>query len=281
MQEMGPVMVRLGTYMNRPTDQIITELDEQKEVVKKHGGSVAIAVGGKAPHYPERYIDPADEEEEIAKAYAVIEAFGNDPDVEYFQLSNEPFFSDFFSRWRIQPEKPHVLDAIHAKMREYNKKIIVTHLVGTRGFEEEGFRKVAAYADIVGLDLYTQVGLFRVSCEEHVETMRKYKALADELGVELWVTESQTGPWTQGVPLTSVTLPDFLHDYFQPAEILELYRLANMYLQPRVILEWDILAAYAQKQNGDPRSWNEIIRLVQIQRETNQLTEELTLPLAA
>ncbi len=269
LMQQGFTKVRLGTYMDRPTERIITELDEQLEIVKKYGGSVILEVGGKAPHYPEWYIDPANEEEEIAKASAVIEVFGDDPYVEYFQLSNEPFFSDFFSRWRMPPEKPHVLDAIYAKMREYNKKIIVTHLVGTRGFDEEGFRKAAAYADIVGLDLYNQVGLLRVSCKEHVETMQKYKALADELGVELWVTESQTVPWIQGVPLTNVTLPDFLHDDFRPTEILELWQLANMYLEPRVILEWDILAAYDQKLNGDPRSWNEIMWLIQIQRETD------------
>lgn len=259
--DMGFTTVRLATYMNQSTEDLLSELSTQISLARKHNVSVILAVGGKAPHYPEWYISPEEEHEEIQKAFAVIERFGNDPTVKYWQLSNEPFERS------NGPEKDHVLRAIHAKMREYDKKIVVNHLIDLLFVDEDEFRKAAAYADIVGLNDFLQVSLLRDSCQDHVQRYQHFRRLADELGVELWITESQTQPWPAQIPFAPLTIPESLYDAFEPEEIPILYAMQNTYVRPHTILHWEADAAIEQAHNGDYRALYAITQTINLHKE--------------
>jgi hypothetical protein len=261
-------LVRLGAYMNQPTDEMISELSWQISIAQKYDKHVVLTVGGKAPHYPEWYIDPKAKDEEIEKATAVIDAFGDNPTVSHFQLSNEPFHADY----QIQPEHDGVLDKIYEQMRKYGKPIIVTMLAHPSFFSENQFIKAVKYADIVGLDLYTQIGFSRVSCEQMRSTMQRAKALAEEQDVKLWVTESQTLSW-EPKPHTN-HLYNYLYRPFTPDEIMEQYKMQNLYLQPEAILPFDMVSVYDRAIDGNPNVLNVVDKILQLQQRVNQQNRE-------
>ena len=268
--QMGFTTVQLATYMDQPTDAMIEELSAQIAIAEKHNVSVILSIGRKAPYHPEWYGDREDESDEIEKALAVLQQFGDHPAVDILKLSNEPFEDTNIA------VKTSVLDPIYAEMlkykKRYDKKIMVNHLIDLFSFDEDDFRKAAKYADIIALNDFPQVSIFHDTCEEHVRRYQQYRELADELGVELWITESQTQPWPATIPRTDIVIPTWLYDEFQPEDIATLRAMQDMYLRPDGVLFWEVMKAKKRAENGDPRSLRAIEQqIIYMNSETQEV----------
>lgn len=257
-----------GKYNFEGTEKLIRFCD-------KNDIDVVIAIGMKAPRYPEYYIpdyiklnvqkqivdDKEVEERVLTFIKKCVETFANYNCVKVWQVENEPLDQSGPNSWKID-EKILKKEVNLVRKLDSSRKILIN--VWGNDLSERGvYKNVLSLADIVGLDLYTKHE-FSVNgkFEKYIgpnDSVSKIKEIAKEISqnTELWITELQAEPWEPDIVSDKDNPPSFLPSSFE--ENMEY----GVKLSPDVILLWGFeYWLYRKKKFNDERYWSEAIKAI-------------------
>lgn len=208
--ELGVKHLRLSAHwtMVEPNDNEFhfDELDYQMKEAEAHGADVVLAVGRRAPGWPECH-DPAwvkdlsiieRQDKQIQYMTEVVNRYKNAPNLKYWQVENEPFL--YFAPQYCGEFDESFLQKELALVRELDPahKVLVTD-----SGEFGRWYKAKRYGDVFGTSLYLYVwyehlgfvrypilpGFFRI---KHMVTnmlVGEKETLLIELGSEPWLPQ--------------------------------------------------------------------------------------------
>ena len=164
LDELKPKYIRIAAMWSQiekiKHTQDFSEVDFMMEEATKHNTKVILAVGQKAPRWPECHVPEWWNNEDKSKikedllAYveAVIERYKNNPALELWQVENEPFIKFRFGNC-AQFNESFVADEIAlARRLDPNHKIIITD-----SGELSNWRQAIKVGDYFGTTLYRVV----------------------------------------------------------------------------------------------------------------------------
>lgn len=210
LTDLGVKHLRLSAHwpMIEPKDDEFhfEELDFQMKEAEKHGADVVLAVGRRAPGWPECH-DPAwvkdlsiieRQDRQIQYMTEVVNRYKGSPNLKYWQVENEPFL--YFAPQYCGTFDESFLQEELALVRELDP----THKVLVTDSGEFGrWYKAKSYGDVFGTSLYLYVwyehlgfvrypilpGFFRI--KQFVTNMMvgEKETLLIELGSEPWLPQ--------------------------------------------------------------------------------------------
>jgi hypothetical protein len=228
-------LIRLSAYWDEIRGKGYSELDWMLETAAAAGRPILLTVGMKGIQWPEFYL-PADQVPKTAGRGACL---GSDPGLREavvgfvgetvaryqdragivaWQVENEPFNKSGPNKWWIDPT---LIEQEVAVVRALDSRPIVLNtfahfdllndwfsrphrnLLDLAGEvpEEEALRAVRA-ADVLGLDIYTHIGvailgfeIVRTAAPDWAQSAQRWLQAAAAEGKEAWIIECQAEPW--------------------------------------------------------------------------------------
>lgn len=238
--DLGFDRVRLCAYWHElqpsATQFDFTKLDWLLDEAHRRGIEVVLAVGMKAPRYPEFHFpdwmrakydtttarvldrDPAIADLTLKMLDRVVQHTRTAPTLNYWQVENEPFthleitggrtLSEAFVHQEVKLVRSRALPG---------QKILLTNAItlpAAQPEDDQAFRASLWLADAVGFNVYAKVpqGASRAYLEAQPAYWKKLSTWRSELkrwGKESWIAEAQAEPWEANelVPVTQLEYP--------------------------------------------------------------------------
>lgn len=285
--------IRLCSYWNEIEPQKnqfdFSTLDWLLQESERHGMDVVLAVGMKAPRWPEfhfpewlsKHYDtgagthPLDQRSPAIADYAlrfidaVVNHTRNAARIQYWQVENEPFThldiagGRFLSGQFVQQE----VDLIRRLALPHQKILLTGSIVlpfADAPEDEAAFHNCLNMADAVGINVYSKVPLGQnhyylepqPSFWHTLQTWQSQLALNNK---EYWIAEAQAEPWE---PHQLVALRGLVHPSSSPSRAIELVQQLTA-LGYRTILLWGCEYWYWHYQQGRSFWWNTMRQLLQ------------------
>lgn len=287
---LGLKYIRLGCYW----DEIEKEegvydfgkIEKLIDLSHKMGLQIVLTVGMKAQRYPEYYIpewikkdlnlgvikpidknNPQLKEKVLAFIEKTIEHFEN-KNIEVWQIENEP----------LDPSGEHAERISYDLLKEEvelarglaPKTPVAINLWGNELKIRKVYKKAAALADIVGLDIYLRhpnpAPIFKrfKPYLGPLDSKSYIKNVVNDIqkqGKKVWIMELQSEPWESGELTTNKENPgSFLPEHVE--KNIE-YALG---LEPDVIMLWGFEYWLSRREQGNSRYWDEAKRVIQLHK---------------
>ena len=281
--DLGFKRLRLCAYWHEIQPQAnqfdFTTLDWLLEESDRRGIEVILAVGMKAPRYPEFHFpdwmrskydtttarvldrDPAISDLTLKMLDRVVTHTKTTTAIKYWQVENEPFTTLEITHGRSLSESfvRKEVKLVRSRSRS-DQKILLTNAItlpdGQGQEDSQAFRASLWLADAVGFNVYAKVP--RGASQSYIEAQSLYwKKLKDwrsELkrwGKESWIAEAQAEPWEANelVPVAQVEYPS--SSPVQATRIVD--RVQKIGFDP--VLLWGCEYWYWHRKQGRDQWW--------------------------
>jgi len=272
LNELHPAVIRLPAYWNSieatQGEYNFDELDWLSDQAAASNTPVIIAIGQKAPRWPEcHYPDWIDRHDSAAVAAAitpflqtVADHYKDRPNLQAWQIENEPYLK--FARFTTCPKisAQQVADEIATVRTTDPDHAIQTTDSGEAG----GWLTAMRQGDSFGTTLY------RVVYDENFDRLTKYPytpemytmkrdlahLLSGTLGKPAYIAELQAEPW--GPKGVSAMTTEEAKTYFPLDQLQENLNYAARLRFDDPTLLWGAEWWYSMKQHGAPEYWDTI-----------------------
>jgi hypothetical protein len=233
--DLGLGLIRTSAYWDEIRKNGYGELDWLMQEAQRAGQPMLLTVGMKGIQWPEFYI-PSDLSppavgadscvsqdarlcrEVVDFVTQTVERYKDHPTLVAWQVENEPFNLSGPQRWWIGPDT--VREEIAAVRAIDDRKVVVNafahfdllqdwfdrphrNLLDLTGLTpEQAALDVLGAADVLGLDVYTRIGIEVLGHEvvrgaggDWADSARRWLDAAVGAGKEAWIIESQAEPW--------------------------------------------------------------------------------------
>jgi len=226
--DLGFDLVRLSAYWDGIDRDGFAELDGLLDVAAAARRSVVLTVGMKAIQWPEFYLpagvapaadrsgriesEPAFAASVIRFVSDVVRRYRDRAAIAAWQVENEPFNRSGPQRWWIDPQ---LVRREMAAVRELDSRPIVLNAfshfsarldassrprVGPFGWRrlvaEQEILQLLGPQDVLGLDVYTSIGLTRAD-PDWADRAARWLRSARGRGNDPWIIEAQAEPWEE------------------------------------------------------------------------------------
>ncbi|MFC1644369.1 beta-galactosidase, partial [Candidatus Omnitrophota bacterium] len=230
-------IIRLGAYWDEieksENSYDFSSLDWQLKEAREKEIPVVLTVGMKAPRWPEYFIPEwvlektslpfgADvskseflRERTLKFIKKVVEHYKEDPNIDYWQVENEPMDRMGAKYWFIGKEFLRQEVELVRSLDDVKRPILLTAATYpnkplrfiTRLFLwHDPVKASLAMCDIIGLNVYPVIGskfwfgnfYFRVGRKQREAYFSKLLASIEKSGKKVWLTELQAEPWEPG-----------------------------------------------------------------------------------
>ncbi len=254
------------------------DLDFLMNEAAKHGVKVVLAVGQKAPRWPECYIpawasaDEDDYETEL-RAYItkVVTRYRDHDALDIWQVENEPFIHfEFGSCERFRDD---LVETEVKLVKDVDRK----HLTLITDSGELGvWRKASKTGDVFGTTLYRVVGTPKGTYIKYDWLPAGFYYLKSRLFnipyERFWVSELQAEPWITGADPRNVTVED-MEKSLSPARLKKNIAYVQKVGASRAYLWGSEWWYWMKKEKNDDRYWVIVKELFEKQNE--EMKEEL------
>jgi hypothetical protein len=283
--------IRLCAYWNEiepfPNQFDFTALDWLLEECDRHRIQAVLALGMKAPRWPEFHFPdwisqrhetgagatPLDQrspglgEATFIWLEAVVQHLRHAPALAYWQIENEPFTRLEITGGRFL--SPGFIRREVGLIRKLapQQQILLTGSIALPSAntpeDETALQDCLALADAVGLNVYSKVplGQTRYYLEPQPafwQTLQRWQTQIQQAEKAAWIAEAQAEPWE---PHQLVATRGRLHPSASPTRTVQLsHQLASLGYE--TILLWGCEYWYWQRQQGWPDWWKTMQRLI-------------------
>jgi len=238
-----------------------SNLDWQMQEAEKQGVKVVLAMGQKAPRWPECYVPDwvksySDQEYAQELAYylkQVVERYKNSPALEVWQVENEPLINFSFG------ECPHYSRDLLSAELKLVKSLDAGHpTIVTDSGELSTWRETATVADLFGTTVYRVVRMPSGRAWTYdwlpPSTYRLKGELWGRAVNGLWVMEMQAEPWFSGGNANNTPL-SVQAETMNPERFSNYFNYVERIGSPRAYL-WGVEWWYWMKEKqNDVRFW--------------------------
>lgn len=291
--QLGLGLVRISAYWSDIESGGYADLDWLLDTAQAAGQAVLLTVGMKGIQYPEFYIPPgvaADPDGagavgrggplfQGARAIVTdtVARYRDRPAIVAWQVENEPFNRSGPSRWWIDPglireeiAAVRALDARPVAVNVFGHFDLLQdflsrphrYLLDLQGIAPEPeVLSVIGASDILGLDVYTHIGvdmlgyeLVRTAARDWAATAGGWLQAAHGQGKDAWIIECQAEPWEP----TRDTYAD--PKTLSPDDIGDMYRQLSAAGYSTILL-WGCEYWFWRAASGDGR-WLDAVRAV-------------------
>jgi GH35 family endo-1,4-beta-xylanase len=255
IREIGLELIRLCVYWDRtepePGRFDFDSLDRQVDEAAKAGLDIVLAVGQKAPRWPEFHLpawtsrnDPGLEQHLLRMLEAVVRHFADAP-VSIWQVENEPYFA--FGGPPLEDDLlRREIDLVHSLD---HRPVMLTDSA-----DKGEWAGPARWCDILGVNLYTRLWDGRSYTDITVAPERynaKIRSIPSSV-TEVIVSELQAEPWGPKPP-TELT-PSEAAETMNPERLrrnVEVAASAGF----ETALFWGVEWWYWLRERGEPSMW--------------------------
>jgi GH35 family endo-1,4-beta-xylanase len=255
IRDIGLKVVRLCAYWDQiepqPDNFDFTSLDWQVREAETAGVEIILALGQKAPRWPEYHLpswaarDAPGYDEHVVRMVAAVVSHFRDAPVRTWQIENEPYLA--FGGPAI--EESLLVREIQAVRRVDDRPIMLTDSA-----DKGNWGRAAKWCDVLGVNLYTRVwnGHRYVDIDVPASRYRAKISDVEPLVTHVMVSELQAEPWGPR-PVTQLT-PSEAALTMDPAR---LRRNVDLAVQAgfETVLFWGGEWWYWLRERGDSRMW--------------------------
>ena len=277
------LVIRVSAYWNeiekQPGTYNFEMLDWIISAIANTDKKIILAVGMKAPRYPEFHIPEwlkhdnshtTSETQKLCKAFttAVLERYKDNKSISYIQIENEPLSNMSITNNRTVDLGFYIAQTIQARLlMRPDQKLLLTNAINIFPYSwgkeyNNAFYTNLALADAVGVNVYTNIG---VEGGKYLRPLpflwwklKSWHNLGTRRNVEMWITEAQSEPWEHGSAV-HVSKPSFPSASPQQSEEL-VKELTHLGYQN--ILLWGCEYWYWHKKQGREEWWAKMISLL-------------------
>ncbi|MBD1856936.1 MULTISPECIES: beta-galactosidase [Leptolyngbya] len=281
--DLGFKRLRLCAYWHELQPQAnqfdFSKIDWLLDESHRRGIQVVLAVGMKAPRYPEFHFpdwmrakydttsarvldrDPAIADLTLKMLDRVVSHAKTAPAIRYWQVENEPFTTLEITHGRSLSEKFVRQEVKLVRSRaQAGQKILLTNAItlpdGQGQEDDQAFRASLWLADAIGFNVYTKVpqGASQAYLEAQPSYWKKLKDWRSQLrrwGKESWIAEAQAEPWEANelVPVSQLEYPS--SSPLQATSIVD--RVQEIGFDP--VMLWGCEYWYWQRKQGRDQWW--------------------------
>ncbi len=259
-------IVRIGCYWSeietKQNEFDFTKLHNILSRFEKAKQKSIVTLGIKGPRWPEFYIPPFARREnelpQISTALAFIEKtiteFKKYKYITCWQVENEPLNKSGPDKLII-PLSFLEKEVSLVKKLDPQRKIII-NFWGNELFSKN-LKSVAEISDIIGLDIYPKVPIFKNLYGGFQADNKIIKNKIKNITKPIWITELQAEPWEKSSAKKFADNPKSMNP-----EILKINFQKAKNLNPEAILFWGFEYWLWKKQKGDKRLWNTAKKLI-------------------
>jgi GH35 family endo-1,4-beta-xylanase len=212
--------VRICVYWNQTETKKgkfnFSAVDKQIKICKKHNTKVVLAVGRKAPRWPEfheptyikKYLNSKQSTKEKEKylkenlyefLQKTIKKYKDENIVKIFQIENEPFFNFGISPLKISKE-------FYKDEIEYVKTLTTKPVMCSDSFDNGTYKNFDGLVNYLGLNLYFLV--WSDTSKKYVKvgnTKSYFKNQSKNTNLNYIISELQAEPWGNGKGILDMT----------------------------------------------------------------------------
>jgi hypothetical protein len=232
-------------------------IKQELDACEGAGQEVVVAIGMKAPRWPEYYIPdwagktPMDAEKFILPfVERTIKELQQHQCIRYWQIENEPLDPSGPDNYTIGHE---ILKREVDTVKKLDTRLCLVTLWGNE-LKSRGFMSmIDNMADIVGVDLY-----YKCPKKDGYSSPEDIAADLRHLGKPLWITELQAEPWENDEAVKmSLQTPSIT------AELLQENYEKVLEFQPEAVLFWGFEYWLWREKMGDDSLWNKVREILQ------------------
>lgn len=262
---------------NKKNEYDYRTIDRVIEEVVNANKKIILAVGMKAPRWPEFHLPQwAKDEAQSEKVYEqcskftrnILQRYRDIPNITHLQIENEPL-----NKMPITENKAVDKDFLCNQVNEArslkrpDQKILATTAINifpySLGFKyNSAFEFCVSIADAIGVNVYTKIGTpvgYIQPFPFFWWKLAQWQQEAQQSHTETWITEAQSEPWEHG---SAVHTSKAVFPSASPERTEKLVDKLSQ-LGYKNILLWGCEYWYWQKQNGRSEWWNAMSTLLE------------------
>ncbi|MCX6783846.1 MAG: cellulase family glycosylhydrolase [candidate division WWE3 bacterium] len=252
--------LRLVAYWDQielsPGHYDFSELDYEVKEASSRNATILLAMGKKAPRWPECYQPAWGDRTSLFKMYqAVVNRYKNNPLVIAWQVENEPLFN--FGSCGTSTAADLKVEADYVRSLDPTRLVVITD-----SGEWGPWRPLKGSADILGISIYRQaynqtLGYVNLKFPLVYYYLKGY--LTGWVPEKVWATELQMEPWGQN-GLTGLSIADqtkilSIEQFTKSLHYISASNYSRVYLWG---VEWWLWA----KSQGHPEYWEAVRHVI-------------------